>query len=154
MSKSYIITGSNEGVKSYDFNKNEMYKKYYDNDDKGHFSIIIYNEEGVIKIIESSINSYIRIWNFHSGELLKKIIVNKKWLYGICLWNNEFLLVGSDDRTISIIELKGGTIIKKLIGHNDRVLGIKKINHSKYGKCLISQGYEKDQINLWIIKYN
>ena len=75
-------------------------------------------------------------------------------MYGICLWNNEFLLVGSDDRTISIIELKGGTIIKKLIGHNDRVLGIKKINHSKYGKCLISQGYEKDQINMWIIKYN
>ena len=59
-------------------------------------------------------------------------------------------MVGCYDRTIKIINLKNKIIINSLEGHKDWVLTIKIINHTKYGKCLISQGRRKDQIKMWI----
>ena len=150
LSINYIITGNKNYVKSYDINKNELYRKYYDKTNGGHGSIIInYNEE-IIKLIDSCDDGYIRIWNFHSGSLLNKIKVSNKGLYGICLWNNNYLFVGCSDKTIKLIELHNELIIKSLIGHNDVVLTIKKINHPQYGESLISQGAGDDQIKIWI----
>ena len=42
--------------------------------------------------------------------------------------------------------------IKIFKGHENNVLTLKKINHPLYGECLISQGYEQDNIKLWISK--
>ena len=151
-SKYYIITGNMNYIKSYDYNTNELYHKYYDNyDNKCHLSIIIKNNEKIIKLIESCQDGNIRIWNFHSGLLLSKIKINNRILYGICLWGN-FLFVGCEDKTIKLIDLKMGITIKSLIGHNNRVLSIKKINHPKYGECIISQGWKHDQIRIWLNK--
>ena len=57
-------------VYSYDYNKNKLYHKYFDNDKRGHSSFIIYNNKSVIKLMESSNDGNIRIWNFHTGKLL------------------------------------------------------------------------------------
>ena len=148
----FIITGNKNNVKSYDFNNNTIYHKYDDNDNKGHYSIIIYSDDNKIKLIELSDDKNIRIWNFHSCELLDKIKVSKNYsLSGLCLWNNEYLFVGCYDKTIKLIELNNGKIIKNLSHHNNRVLTIKKIYHPEYGECLISQGLDK-KIKLWIVK--
>ena len=56
------------------------------------------------------------------------------------------------DKIINIIELKSNKIIGNLIGYNNRVLAIKNFIHPKYGECLISQGYQNEQIKLWIKK--
>ena len=152
LSINYIIAGNNNYVKSYDFNKNELYRKYYEKESGGHGSIIINNNEDIIKLIDSGGDGNIRIWNFHSGLLLSKIQVSKKSLYGICLWNNNYLFVGCADKNIKLIELHNELVIKSLAGHNDVVLTIKKINHPQYGECLISQGSGDDQIKLWVYK--
>ncbi len=78
--------------------------------------------------------------------MLKKInIINKK-LYGICLWNNNNLFVGCEDKTIKLININNDKIIKSLSGHEGSVITIKKIIHPKYGECLISYG---EDIILW-----
>ena len=79
----------------------------------------------------------------------RKII---KWLTGICILNSGNLFVGCYDRTIKLIDLKNKNIVKSLEGHKDWVLTIKKINHPKYGTCLISQGRKNDQIKMWMIE--
>ena len=152
LSKNFILTGNEDFIKSYDYNKNDIYKKYSDNDKRGHYSIIINETKEVIKIIESSCDGNLRIWNFHSGELLKKIKVSNESLREICIWNNEYIFIGCDDKTIKLIELKNGKIIKELKGHINKVISIKTIIHPKYGKCLISQGAKNDCIKLWINK--
>ena len=151
LSQNFILTGNRGYIHSYNYNKNEIYHKYGDNDNnnQSHCSIIINDKEEIIKLIESCYDGNIRIWNFHSGELLKKIKI-ANWLYGICLWNNNYLFVGCIDKTIKIIELKRGIIIKDLKGHNNRVLTIKKIIHPKNGECLISKGWKDEQIKFWI----
>ena len=149
--ETFIITGNQGNVKSYNYNKNTVYHKYYDNDRKSHYSIIIYNYDKIIKMVESSFDGNIRIWNFHSGELLIKINVCNKGLNGICLWNNEYLFVGCEDKTIKLINLNKSLIIKNLNGHKKSIINIKKIIHPKYGECLISQASDSDNIKLWII---
>ena len=148
--KNYIITGNNNKIKSYDYDINQLYNIYYDLDNGSHRSIIMHNDNNILKMIESSKDGYIRIWNFHYGALLDKIKVSDYMLYGICLWDNNYLFAGCDDKTIKLVELKTGLVIKSFNGHNESVLTIRKINLDQYGECLISQGYKKDQIKLWI----
>ena len=150
MSKYFIITGNHGYVKCYDYNENAVYKKYYDSDIRGHFSIIIDDDDkDEVKIIESSCDTYIRIWDFHLGSLLKKIKIFDSRIYGICLWSKEYLYVGCESMKIRLIELKTGKNIYNLSGHNGLILTLKKINIPQYGECLISQGYENDNIKLW-----
>ena len=117
---------------------------------ENHYMKIVNNEK-IVKLIVSCGDDYIRIWDFHLGILLKKIDCND-YLNCICLWNNKYAFVGCDNKIIKLVNLKKGKIIKDLIGHNNYVLDIQKITHPKYGECLISQGYNDDQIKLWIIK--
>ena len=152
VNKNYIITGNIGYVKSYDYDDNNLYHIYGDNDLEDHCSVIINNSKDIIKMIESSGNGSINIWNFHTGDLLNKIIVTKKRLFGLCLWNEEYLFVGCEDKTIKLIELKTGDVINNLYGKNKVVLTIKKLFHPKYGICLLSQGNKDSQIKLWIYK--
>ena len=151
----YIITGNEGYSKSYNFQENKMYHQYFEKDNRGHHSIIIYNDIEIIKLIESSFDGNIRIWNFHSGILLNKIttnnISNAGWLYGICLWNNDYLFVGCYKGIIKVIDLKKGAILKELKEHKEQVICIKNIKIPKVGDCLISQGYGSNGIKLWPI---
>ena len=152
LNKYFIITGNFNYVKSYDYRKNVVYHKYNDsfnNDNKCHLSVIIKSNEKIPKLIESCQDGYVRIWNFHSGSLINKIRISNKILYGLCLWNDNYLFVGCEDKTIKLIDIKIGFVIETLIGHNNSVLTIKKINHKVYGECLVSEGWKSDQIKLW-----
>ena len=148
----FIITGNVGFIKSYDYIKNKLYYKYSDNDIKGHFSAIVINNNEKIILIESSSNGYIRIWNFHTAELLNKIKVSNNGLNGICLWDHKYLFVGCDDKEIKIVDFIKGNVSKNLIGHNQEVLSIQKFTHPIYGECLVSQSLGNDKIKLWIIR--
>ena len=154
MGKNYIITGNIGCVKSYDFSRNKLYKIYSEEDFNDHCSVVIncnmYNK--MIRLIESSGDGIIRIWNFHSGILLKRILIYNKRLLGLCLWSDNYIFVGCEDKSIKLIDLKNEEVINNLIGNNDAVLNIKKIKHPKFGDCLISQGFKNNQIKLWIKK--
>ena len=152
LKKIFLLTGNSNYVKSYDYFKNEEFLKYSDNYNNNHLSIIISELEDITKLVESCYDGNIRIWNFHTGALLNKIRIGYNWLYGICLWDKDYLFAGSSDKAIKLINITNGYIAKNLTGHSDPVLTIKKINHPKYGQCLLSQGYNEDQIKLWINK--
>jgi len=151
LSKYFIITGNKGNVKSYDFINNQIYHKYDDKNYKSHFSFIIFNDKELIKLVESGCDGYIRIWNFHSEQLLGKILILlNNSLRAICLWNNEFILVGCDDGIMRLVNIKEQLIVDEIIGHDDRVITIKKVIHPKYGECLISQSWGKKQIKFWV----
>ena len=138
----YIITSHKGYIKSYDYNKNKLYIQYKDkNNISTIFSFIIYKDDKILKLIESSDNGFIRLWCFHSGCLYSKFqIEDNIWIGGICLYNKDYLLVGCGDKTIKIIKLNEGIIIKSLYGHNSKVCTIKKINIPNYGEYIFSLG--------------
>ena len=81
-----------------------------------------------------------------------KIKISDQSLYDICLWDDKYLLVVCHDKEIKILDLQNNKVIKGLIGHNNSVITINKINLIKFGECLISHGFENDQIKLWTLK--
>ena len=151
LDKNYIITGNYKFSQSYDYNKNDIYKKYCDNDINSHCSLIIYNKEDKIQLIDSCRDGNIRIWDFHLAILLKKINIGG-YLIGICLWNQDYLFISGSERNIILVELNKGKIINNLIASNKYIVCVKKIIHPKYGECLISQGDNIEQIKLWMKK--
>ena len=156
LSKYYVITGNSGFSISYNLNNNEKYHTYPINNCilgcRKVYSLIIKNNNGIIKLISSSNDGIISIFNFHSGLLLNEIPIINQALYGMCLWNDNYLFVGCQDRTIKIVDIKKGKLVKSLIGHFYEVLTINKIIHSKYGECLISQNSGNSEIKLWTIK--
>ena len=149
----YIITGNLNYVKAYIFNKNELYHKYFDGCINGyHYCIIIINQNGVVKLMESCEDGNIRIWHFHCCKLLMRIKVCKENINGMSLYNDKYVFVGSDNQYIKLVNIEDGSIIKKLHAHPKEVLNLKIIFNSKYGDILISQAYEEDQIRIWTIE--
>ena len=154
LAKNFVITGNDNYIKSYDYKSNNIYHIYLDDNIKeNHISIIVNTKEEKVKLIDSSEAGNIRIWEFHSGALLNKIKFDIK-LNCICLWSDQYYFIGCRDKTIKLINLEKKIIEKNLKGHDNRVVAIKNINHSKYGNCLISQNLELGKIKLWIDKKN
>ena len=151
LSKNFIVTGNYNYIKSYDYDKGEIYKKYFENNNGIHPSVIIKKTEEKIKLIESCEDGIIRIWEFHSGKLLRKIKTDNNNLYGLCLWNDNYAFVGCKDQTIKLIELKNGLLIKSYNNHKGRIISFKKIVEPGIGECLLSQGLDQ-KIKLWINK--
>ena len=148
--KYFILTGNAGYVKSYDFNSNKLYMKYYEKGNKAdHFCVIGKRIEDILKLFESCGDGFIRIWNFHTGILLNKIDC-KNGLLGICIWNYDYLFTGCKDNTIKLIDIKKEKIIKSFTGHKNFVCTIRKIVHPKYGGCIISQSWHNDEIKIWI----
>ena len=149
--QNYVISCNINYVKSFDFNKNEIYHKYHEkNDNKCHGSIIINYDKNITKLIESNTDGCIRIWDFHLSTLIKKIVVYDGLLYGLCLWSNNYLFVGAEDKTIKLIDLNGSVpVIKSLTGHKSAVLSIKKLVNTNLGEWLVSQGLNSDEIKIW-----
>ena len=147
------MTGNRKCIKSYNYEENKLYHIYNDNANFNHYSIIFNNSEQVIKMIESSDDDIIRIWNFHSGELLNRIKLNNDGLYGICLLSNDYLFVGCGDSTIKLIDLTKGAVLNELKNHLNCVISVKIVEFHKNDKYLISLGSDADQIKLWKILF-
>ena len=149
--KNYIIICYKGGVKSIEYFRNKIYHQYKDKEDNmSHLCAIIQENGNNTNLIESCYDGNIRIWNFNNGDLLKKIRICFKQLYGICLWNKDYLLVGCIDKSIVLVDLNKEKIIKNIFGHEMRVVSVKKFNLPIYGECFISQGAEENQIKFWI----
>ena len=103
-SKIFILTGNYNYVKSYIYETNEtvsLYHKYYECNNGIHPSVIVNTFEQKIKLIESCEDGIIRIWGFHSGDFIRKINTDNNNLYGICLWNENYIFVGCKDKILN-----------------------------------------------------
>lgn len=156
----FIISGNEGNVVSYNYNENEVYNVYCEEfeNDVFHLSFKIYEEKGrhntVIKLIESSDgnNGKIRIWDFHKALLLGKFESSNNIFRCICIWDNNYVFAGCGDKTIKLINLENNKIVNSLIGHQKGITHFKIIFHPKFGKCIISQGTNNEQIRIWTYK--
>lgn len=146
----YVISGNDKYIKSFDIYNNSLYNKYQNNDsDSRHISAIVFPDGNITKLIEVSYDHNLRIWDFHSGNQLENIHNNSE-LYGLCLWNSEYILVSCQNSLIKLFDIKKGKYIKDLNGHKNAIVSIKKINIPNIGECLISLSWDKT-IKIWRI---
>ena len=144
----YIITGHKNYIKSYNFNEKKYYRKYKDDSGFSYSNIIINNTDNIVKLIEANYDGNLRIWDFHSAELLNRIKCSEQSLISICFWNSNYCFIGVMNGEIKLVDLKNNIIIKKLDGYKSQVT-INKIKIPKFKECLITQGLYDEQIKLW-----
>ena len=152
--KNYFFFGGFGFLKSFDVNKNDIYKIYCNNDGIGNYQVKIYDDNKIIKLISTG-EGLVRIWNFHSGVLLNKIKVNNKRhdTPKICIWNNEYLIGAYENYGLKILDFKHENY-QNISGFGD-TKEAKKIIHPVYGECLLIltfHGYLKPYLCLGINK--
>ena len=148
--KNYIIVSFPDNIKSYDFNTNLIYKIYNSNFKERSLNFILENNEKIVKMIACSLKYDINIFNFHSGELLSTININKRITGAILLLDSQYLVVGGE-KCMILIDLNYGIKYKTFYAHSHSIKTIKKIIHPKFGECLVSQGDGDDYIFIWKI---
>ena len=155
LSLKFILTGNKGFCKSYNYQKNTLYNKYNDYNIYGCYNNVMINtSKNSIKLIGTTLEGNISIWDFCSGQLLNKIKINEEGAYGNYFWKNNYLFIGCTYGKIKIIDLKREKIIKEFFAHKTDTITIKIINHPKYGECLVSQGDGLTEIKLWKININ
>ena len=147
ISKNFIIACSRHNINVYDFTENKLYKTFNDEENIKQFYIdfVIRDNKDIPELICSNLDGRIRIWNFNSGELIKKISA-KSMIYGISLKENDYLFIGCEKKFIKILDLKEFQF-SQLEGHDEIPYSIILIQHQKFGDYLISGGFQ--DIIIW-----
>ena len=150
-SENYIIVSNDKYVVSFNLRKNKRYGLYINS--AKTTNIIIHHNIFNTKLIAGG-REEIRIWNFHTGQLLNSIgFPIKGCVPGyIGFWNEDYLLLGHF--TIYIIDIYKKIAVRESYMLENFSSNVKKIVLPKYGECLISQStlYDKNQIILWYNK--
>ena len=136
--KNYIFFGGSGFLKSFDINKNDIYKIYCNNDAIINNQVLIYDEDKIIKLISAG-GGLVRIWNFHSGALLNSIKLNNNIYHvpKICIWNNDYLIGACHQYGLKIFDFKNKNIPQTISEFGDSS-DVKKIIHPIYGECLVN----------------
>ena len=160
----YLISGNDGFIKSYDIKQKTgaitfVDHAIYENDPNpynrgnSYRSAAIIDSEKIKLLIGSHDDGEIKIWNFYTVNLIRKIPIGNP-LRGICIWNANYIFIGSKDKTIKIVDVKNGKIVNSIKAHKlNTVLSLKLIILDNYGVCLISQGMGKEEINLWEVQF-
>ena len=154
-SKFYIITGNLEYVKTFDYNSKKEYHKYCDTDsdkDLYHISVITYVNKGKLELIDSCKDGKIRIWDFHKNNLINKIVFDGIIPTSLCIWNDQYLFFGTEEKGIKLIDISKNNLCNTLNDFGHDLSSIVKIKHSLYGECLLSQNEGECPIKIWIHK--
>ena len=133
---------------------NEIYAKLDEERFKSYSSGFIYKKKDIDYLYVSNSCSEINIYNLMNKELEKKIKVSIKHdnirLYGLLLWNENYLVVIDDtNKAIKIIDLKIDKVVSFINNkHKESVRCVKRIKHKIYGECLLTGG-DDNSIKLW-----
>ena len=128
----YLIGAGKNCIKSINNKSKKLYKTYYDiilenEKDNYYTSIEVYEKEKSTFLSGLMFKSkYIRIWNFHKGEIVYKIKIESP-ITSFCLWNNNYLFAGCEDKTIKIYSIEEGEKKDELQGYSSCIMGLKKL---------------------------
>jgi WD40 repeat protein len=144
----YILVCNEDNIKSYDYNKNDLFKLYKDSYSFCKLlSFQIYKNNQRFKILGSCQDRIIRVWDFFTGKLMNKIEYELNELRGIITYN-ESILIGIEDNLIQFIDLKNHKKIITLNKHEDKISSIQKKLLKNYGSCIFSQSFD-NKIIFW-----
>ncbi len=149
--KYYLINGNSIDIKMYDYKTNELYKNFKGDPQVWHMTADIVMWNGIPHLVEADGYGALRVWNIYEGKIVKQYSKSGINIRGIILWNEQYAFAGSSDKTILLIDIKNGTLIKSLTGHENCLCSLEKIVHPTLGEVLISAAID-GKIKVWGLK--
>ena len=150
-SKNYIINANADNVKIYGIEKeNELYGEYTGKQRTWHMSAFVEKINDIDTLFESDGNGYVRLWNLENNTLMKTICCMSCSLRGLCLWNSQYIIAASSDKSFKVIDFVNEKCVTSKSGqHANSLCSVRKIMHPKYGEALLT-GSIDGSIKLWI----
>ena len=150
-SKNYIINANADSVKIYGMDKiDDLYGEYSGTQRTWHMSAFVEKINDIETLFESDGNGYVRLWNLENNTLIKNIQCPSCSLRGLCLWNQQYIIAASSDKSFKVIDFTKEKFVTSISGqHFNSLCTVKKIRHPKYGESLLS-GSIDGSIKLWI----
>ena len=96
--------------------------------------------------------NFIRIWDFVNKNLVTKINSDtNNQLCGFVVINNNYIIIGSQDKNIKEFDISNPKNIKNISQHTSNVIGLKPIKDKNENIYLVSYGQDKN-LFLWEFK--
>ena len=141
--ESYLILGKEHSIKSYICCSGNLqfYHEFSEGIEVHPTSALIKKEREITKLFDASYDGYIRIWNFHTGELLSKILIHKNSkILGFDLLDDKYIIYGSTKNILEIFDIETKKFIKRVEGFSFmNPTCIKVINIPNVAQYLISK---------------
>lgn len=156
--KIYIINANGKDVKLYDYRTGDMYKTFV-NKENGtsssiwHMSAAVKLIDEVPHLFESDGNGNFNIWNIDTGSILKKVQIKGLNLRGICIWNDDYVIIASSNKAAKVISFNKESVEGQIEGHTNIVCTVDKINHPLYGESVLT-GAIDGKIKLYTMEEN
>ena len=149
--KNYIIDANADCVKIYGMDKiDDVFGEYSGTQRTWHMCAFVQRINETETLFESDGNGYIRLWNLDNNQMMKQIHCPSCSLRGLCLWNQQYILSASSDKSFKIVDLSKEKCVASVSGqHFNSVCSVVKIKHPKYGESLLT-GSIDGTIKLWI----
>lgn len=146
--KYYIINANSADVKVYNFKDLSLYKTFKGTPNTWHMSAYVFEKKEKPCLVESDGTGNIRVWDFHSGNVITTVSSSGVNLRGICIWNDQYIISSGSDHSAKIYDIDGMKAVKNLTQHTSTVCSVMKIYIPKFGECLISHGLD-GKLKLW-----
>ena len=151
--KKYLIAGGNKGVEVYNYPDLTQYYCFIEgNDSQYHnYAKIVETNKGYNLIEVGNFNT-IKIWDFVNKHLISKINSDtSNDLKGFVIINNEYLFIGSCDKSIKEFDIENQALVKNFNKHTLTVVGLKMVKDKNENIYVVSYGEDKN-IFLWGFK--
>ena len=151
-----IYIGTDEGILLFLIskiteNENKPEKNLQDkNYDKSNHICISFLDNNEYNLIEGDSIGKIRIWSLNTNELIK-IFERGILTFQINTlenWDDRFVIGGSRDGKIILFDVIDGVQVNEIGSHNGYVYCVKIATHWKYGKIIVSSGFD-GVLKLW-----
>ncbi len=151
-----IYIGTDEGILLFLISKiteseNKPEKNLQDkNYDKSNHICITFLDNNEYNLIEGDSIGKIRIWGLNNNELIK-IFERGILTFQINTlenWDDRFVIGGSRDGKIILFDVIDGVQVNEIGSHNGYVYCVKIATHWKYGKIIVSSGFD-GVLKLW-----
>lgn len=146
----YIINANATDVKIYNFETGLLYKVYKPDQQTWHMSACVHEINDIPYLFETDGNGYLRIWNLRTHDLYKKFQAKACNLRGICIWNDQYVISASSDKSFKIFDLDETNIAASISGHDNVLCSLDKIIHPSFGEVLISSAID-GKIKIWTV---
>jgi WD40 repeat protein len=145
----YIINANSLDLKIYEFYTGNLFKTFKSDSQTWHMSALVHEIENIPHLFETDGNGYLRIWNINTGKIFKSIQSKGHNLRGLCLWNDNYIIAASSDKSFKIFDLFSMTLTTSISGHDNVLCTVDKVKHPIYGEVLLSSAID-GKIKLWV----
>jgi WD40 repeat protein len=147
--KTCLINANSVDVKFYNFYDGALIKQFKSKSSSSwHMSALIIYWKNDYHLVDSDGNGNLRVWNIESGEEVKTINTPGCNLRGLCLWNDQYIICASSDKSYKVYDLNSMQLVETKTGHENVACTVSKILHPIYGECILSSAID-GAIKLW-----